>query len=151
MIRFALAAALAVVTQAPGPGASPHLPAPGTAADSALDARTTAVAAQLRCPVCQGVSIQDSPSELAQQMRSVVKEQLAAGKSEDDVRAYFTSKYGEWILLSPKAAGFNLLVYILPAIALIGGGIVIAMVVRRWIAQTPPGDSTTASAAGDDE
>jgi cytochrome c-type biogenesis protein CcmH len=77
--------------------------------DSALEARTSSVAAQLRCPVCQGLSIQDSPSDLAQSMRAVVRDQLAAGKTPDEVKAYYVSKYGEWILLAPKPSGFNLI------------------------------------------
>ena len=105
-----------------------------SAADSALDAQTTAVAAQLRCPVCQGLSIQDSPSELSQQMRNLVKEQLAAGKSPEEVMAYFVSKYGEWILLAPRARGFNLVAYGLPAVLFLSGLGFIAWIVRRWTA-----------------
>jgi cytochrome c-type biogenesis protein CcmH len=102
------------------------------ASDSALDARTSAVAEELRCPVCQGVSIQESPSELAGQMRAVVKDQLRAGRSPDQVKAYFVSKYGEWILLEPKPKGFNLIVYALPAAVILGGLGVIVFAVRRW-------------------
>jgi cytochrome c-type biogenesis protein CcmH len=102
------------------------------ASDSALDARTSAVAEELRCPVCQGVSIQESPSELAGQMRAVVKDQLRAGRSPDQVKAYFVSKYGEWILLEPKPRGFNLIVYALPAAVILGGLGVIVFAVRRW-------------------
>ena len=100
--------------------------------DSVLEARTSAVASQLRCPVCQGLSIQDSPSELAQSMRSVVRDQLAAGKTPEQVNAYFISKYGEWILLAPKPTGFNIVAYALPVFAVVIGGTVIAMAVRRW-------------------
>ncbi len=100
--------------------------------DSALDARTNAVAGQLRCPVCQGVSIQESPSELAGQMRAVVRDQLRAGKSPDQVKAYFVSKYGEWILLEPKPRGFNLIVYALPGAVILGGLGVVVFAVRRW-------------------
>ncbi|MEW5917751.1 MAG: cytochrome c-type biogenesis protein [Gemmatimonadota bacterium] len=108
------------------------------AVDSAdLEKRTSAVAAQLRCPVCQGLSIQDSPSELAQQMRGVVRDQLGAGKTPDEVKRYFTDKYGEWILLEPKAEGFNILVYLLPVAAVIGGIAVIAMAVKRWSSPAP--------------
>ena len=103
-------------------------------ADSALEARTSAVASQLRCPVCQGLSIQDSPSELAQSMRAVVRDQLAAGRSPDEVKAYYVSKYGEWILLAPKPSGFNLVAYLLPVVIVIGGGVAIALAVRRWTA-----------------
>lgn len=100
--------------------------------DSALEARTSAVASQLRCPVCQGLSIQDSPSDLSRSMRAVVRDQLAQGKSPDEVKAYFVSKYGEWILLQPKASGFNLLAYAVPLLVVIGGGLVILFAVRRW-------------------
>jgi len=108
-----------------------------TANDSALEAATTAVAAELRCPVCQGLSLQASPSELAQQMRGLVKDQLAAGKSPDEVKAYFVSKYGEWILLSPKPKGFNLMVYLLPILMVTGGGVFIWVMVRKWSAPRP--------------
>lgn len=104
--------------------------------DTALEARTSAVAAQLRCPVCQGLSIQDSPAELAQQMRSLVRDQLAAGKTPDQVKAYFISKYGEWILLAPKPSGFNLLAYLIPVLVVLGGGVAIALAVRRWTTKT---------------
>jgi cytochrome c-type biogenesis protein CcmH len=100
--------------------------------DSALEARTTALASELRCPVCQGNSIQDSPSELAQQMRDLIRDQLRAGKTPDDVRAYFVAKYGEWILLSPKAEGFNMVVYLIPLLVILGGGAVVWRSVRRW-------------------
>jgi len=102
------------------------------ARDSALEARTSAVASQLRCPVCQGLSIQDSPSELAQSMRSVVREQLAAGRTPAEVEAYFVSKYGEWILLAPKPTGFNIVAYAIPVIAVLCGGGAIALAVRKW-------------------
>lgn len=100
--------------------------------DSALDARTKALSAELRCPVCQGLSLADSPSELSMQMKQVVRDQLAAGKSPEEVKAYFVSKYGEWILLEPKPRGMNLAVYLLPLFLLVGGGGLIVVMVRKW-------------------
>ena len=123
--------------------------APTKATDPALEARTSAVASGLRCPVCQGLSIQDSPSELAQQMRSLVRDQLAAGKTDEEVRAYFISKYGEWILLEPKASGFNLLVYALPVLLVVGGLGFIITLVRRWTVAPALGDASDASYASD--
>src|SRR5687767_15874271 len=90
--------------------------APAVTTDTILEARTREVASGLRCPVCQGLSIQASPSELAVQMKDVVRQQLKEGKSPDEVRAYFVSKYGEWVLLEPKASGMNLLVYAAPIV-----------------------------------
>lgn len=111
------------------------------AQETALEQRTSAVASQLRCPVCQGLSIQDSPSELAQQMRGVVRDQLAAGRSPEEVKRYFIEKYGEWILLEPEAHGFNMLVYILPVAAVIVGAAVIVVAVRRWSRPSRPAAS----------
>jgi cytochrome c-type biogenesis protein CcmH/NrfF len=116
--------------------------------DPTLEAATSAVASQLRCPVCQGVSIQDSPSELAQQMRTVVKEQLASGKSPEEVKDYFISKYGEWILLEPKASGFNLIVYALPWVLVVGGLAFLAVVVKKWTAAAP---AAAGAAPGDED
>src|SRR5690554_2720698 len=102
MMRRALILALALSAAAPALMAQQT----GTvqqAPDTALERRTRELASQLRCPVCQGLSIQDSPTELAQDMKAVVREQLAQGKSEEEVTAYFVEKYGEWILLQPKA------------------------------------------------
>lgn len=138
MRRLLLVAAV-IIGNAAALGQSPSPPrtAPPAASlttldDSVLEARTSAVAAELRCPVCQGLSIQDSPSDLAKSMRSVVREQLAQGRSPDQVRSYFVARYGEWILLTPKASGFNLVAYIGPLLVVVGGGLVIALAVRRW-------------------
>ena len=103
-----------------------------TAADSALDAQTTAVALTLRCPVCQGESLQDSPSDLARQMRAVVRDQLRAGKTPEEVKAYFVSRYGEWILLEPTTTGLNILLYVIPVLLVVGGLVLVAFLVRRW-------------------
>lgn len=108
--------------------------------DSVLEARTTTVAATLRCPVCQGESIQDSPSELAQQMRAVVRDRLRAGESPEQIKAYFVSRYGEWILLEPRMTGLNILLYALPVVLVIGGIALVVVLVRKW---TTP--ETTAS------
>jgi cytochrome c-type biogenesis protein CcmH len=102
------------------------------AADAELEARTTAVASTLRCPVCQGESIQDSPSQLAQQMRAVVRDRLRAGESPEQIKAYFVGRYGEWILLEPKMTGLNIVLYVLPVVLVLGGLALVVMLVRRW-------------------
>lgn len=141
LFLLATATVSAQVTEVSGATGQPLALPPAIANDSALESKTTTVAAQLRCPVCQGLSIQDSPSELSQQMRNLVKEQLAAGKSPDQVKAYFVSKYGEWILLEPKAKGFNLLIYLLPVLLVVAGVGAIVFVVRRWTAVAADGGS----------
>jgi len=95
------------------------------------------IAVQLRCVVCQNLSVADSPSEMASQMRAVIRERLAAGERPDQVVQYFVDKYGEWILLAPRRQGFNLLVWLAPAIAVAVGLIVVGVLVARWTRKRP--------------
>jgi cytochrome c-type biogenesis protein CcmH len=90
------------------------------------------VAARLRCVVCQNLSVADSPSEMASQMRAIIRERLAAGESPAEVQRYFVDRYGEWILLSPPRRGFNLLVWLLPFVAVVVGLVAAGALVWRW-------------------
>ena len=100
-----------------------------------VEEQTNGLAAELRCPVCQNLSVGDSPSEMANQMREVIREKLKEGESPEQIRAYFVSRYGEWILLAPKRQGFNWVAWLLPFGAILGGLGVIGWVVRRAIAR----------------
>ena len=90
------------------------------------------IAVQLRCVVCQNLSVADSPSEMANQMRGIIRERLQAGDTPEQVIAYFVDKYGEWILLSPRPRGFNLLVWVLPFAGIAVGLVAILLMARRW-------------------
>ena len=127
---------LAVLTLLLGALTSP-VPAQETARDAPpsgaeLDALTARVADQLRCPVCRNQSVGESTSELARQMQAEIRRRLARGETPEEVRAYFVSRYGEWILLQPPAKGINLLVYLLPVVALLAGAWIVFRLVRRW-------------------
>src|ERR671911_2950877 len=100
-----------------------------------IDDQTRAIAQELRCVVCQNLSVADSPSEMAQQMRASVREQVQAGKSPQEIKDFFVSKYGEWVLLAPTNTGFNRLLWWLPMIVLVGGVITALLLVRRWAAR----------------
>jgi len=90
------------------------------------------IAAHLRCVVCQSLSVADSPSEMASQMRAIIRERLAAGESPADIQRYFVDRYGEWILLAPPRRGFNLLVWLLPLVAVVVGLAATAARLWRW-------------------
>jgi cytochrome c-type biogenesis protein CcmH len=102
-----------------------------------LDARTQDVAALLRCPVCQGLSVADSPSSAAQNMKHQVRDLLAAGYDGPQVLAYFERSYGESVRLQPPLRGINWIVWLAPALALVGGGFVLARMMRRRDAEQP--------------
>ncbi|MFP5341586.1 MAG: cytochrome c-type biogenesis protein CcmH [Candidatus Limnocylindria bacterium] len=93
--------------------------------------RARALDLQLRCPVCQGVSIADSPSESAAQMRAIVRERLAAGASDDEVKAYFVARFGTWVLLAPPGDGPGALLWIIPGASMLAGAIVLVWRARR--------------------
>lgn len=143
-MMFVLALLAGVASVAVGQDSEPEglYVGKGRLPDAALEARATRLSSELQCPVCQGQSINASPSPLAQQMKDLIRSQVAEGYTDEQVRDYFVSKYGEWVLLEPKAAGFNLLVYILPVVALLAGGALVLTVVRRWSA---PGSTGTAA------
>lgn len=120
-----LVAALALIGSTPWPGAA-------QTAKSVNEQVVYEIAAQLRCVVCQNLSVADSPSEMAGQMRAIIRERLAAGESPAEVERYFVDRYGEWILLSPPRRGFNLLVWLLPFVAVAVGLVVASAFVWRW-------------------
>ncbi|NIO08976.1 MAG: tetratricopeptide repeat protein [Deltaproteobacteria bacterium] len=113
------------------------IPSPVFAQPVDLEEQVRRIATELRCPVCQNLSVADSPSEMAQQMRAIIQEQLQEGKSPQEVKAYFISKYGEWVMLAPTAKGFSLLIWILPYVALAGGIVFAIFMARRWARNRP--------------
>jgi cytochrome c-type biogenesis protein CcmH len=143
---LALAALAVLLTAAPpalaaGPAGGPApapVSAPAGAKTPVSEDTVHDVAAQLRCVVCQSLSVADSPSETAHEMKDIIRERLAAGESPEQVRAYFVEKYGNWILLSPPRQGFNLLVWVVPFAGLGLGLILVLIVVRRWSRRPAP-------------
>jgi len=133
MKTLILAGALLLQATDTAPKQPAQVDAPVVVEETEIDRQVKALSAELRCPVCQGLSLADSPSELSQEMRAVVRSLLTEGKSPEEVKAYFVSKYGEWILLEPKPTGFNMAVYVLPILALAGGAGLVVVLIRRWV------------------
>lgn len=101
-----------------------------------LQDRVFEIAGQLRCPVCVSESVADSNAQLAQQMRQLIQQQLEEGRSEAEIYAYFTNRYGDWIMLDPPKRGVHLLVWLLPVVALLAGAVALTLAVRRWLARS---------------
>jgi cytochrome c-type biogenesis protein CcmH len=108
-----------------------------TASAQEVDPRVWLIASKLRCPVCQNESVADSQSELSAQMRTLIRDNLAAGETEDQIVGYFVSRYGEWILLDPPRQGVLWLVWLAPAAALLGGVAVVIAYLRRSVRPRP--------------
>jgi len=121
----AVSVAVVVAAQAPEP----------TSAE-----RADAIARELRCPDCQGLSVADSPTLSAAEIRRQIDEQLAAGASPDEVRAHFVARYGEWILLAPSSP----LPWAVPfAVVIFAAAGLLAWLARRRSSQpaaAPPSD-----------
>lgn len=103
---------------------------------AALESLTEEVSSLMRCPVCQGLSVNDSPTPLAAAMKNEVRDLLATGYSRDQVLEYFEQSYGEFIRLAPHARGFNLTVWLAP-LALLLVGVVLILRRRRSVPDRP--------------
>jgi len=101
-----------------------------------LDQKTYEIASLLRCPVCQGMSVADSPSTVALDMKAQVREMLSRGYTQEQILGYFEQSYGQFVLLKPKFRGVNTLVWILPILVLLGGAVLVISTARRL--ESPP-------------
>lgn len=93
-----------------------------SSATQGIDDQVKELSYLLMCPVCQGQSVAESNSNLAHDMRDIIRKQLEEGKSKEEILAYFVSSYGESILSSPPPKGINWLLWLLPGVAIIFGG-----------------------------
>ncbi|MCI0528038.1 MAG: cytochrome c-type biogenesis protein CcmH [Nitrospira sp.] len=107
-----------------------------TTNEEILDTQTREIAKTLRCAVCQSESVWESNAELAKQMRQLIRERLAQGQSPDEIRAYFLSRYGDYILMEPQKTGLNWVLWAGPFILLVIGALLLYRTVARWVAQT---------------
>ena len=105
--------------------------APTVAPDPQLEADVQELSHKLRCLVCQNQSIAESNAPLAVDLRNQVREQLATGKSKDDVVEYLVERYGDFVLYEPPFKGTTLLLWLGPLVLLIGGAAWLAYRLRR--------------------
>lgn len=138
-----LAIALAVMPLVPA-----HAVQPGEMlADTALEARARAISRDLRCPVCQGESIDDSNATISRDLRLVVRERLVAGDTDAEVIEYVVARFGEFVLFNPPVRGANWVLWLAgPGLLLIGlSGAY--LYVRKRAVPVPMADLTEAEVA----
>jgi cytochrome c-type biogenesis protein CcmH len=110
-------------------------------ADPAKELRARDLSRELRCMVCQNQSIDDSEAPLARDLRLLVRERLAAGDSDTQAIDFLVARYGEFVLLKPRFESHTWLLWLLPPLALLGGGLALwAHNRRRWKSATGQDD-----------
>ncbi len=132
LLPLAFAASVLWPLAAAGADAVPTEMDPGSAA------RAVKLAERLRCLVCQNQSIADSNAELANDLRRQIREQIAAGKSDDEIVNYMVNRYGDFVLYQPPFKATTALLWAGPALLLVGGFIVLLRNVRRRQAAEAP-------------
>ncbi len=121
------------------------------------DDQVNAVAKGLYCPVCENVPLDVCPTQACAQWRDLIRQKLAAGWSEPQIKDYFVAQYGDRVLAEPPAKGLNWLVYILPPVVILGGAFLLYNVLRsmRRAAQVGgsaiPGRNNGAGVAGGED
>jgi cytochrome c-type biogenesis protein CcmH len=121
--RIAIAAALLAVAAALVIAGRPQPPTP--------EERIDRITAELRCPVCQGLSVKDSPSETARAMRDLVAVRVREGKSDAEIETEFRNAFGDWVLLSPPVAAWSGLVWLAPLAVIVAGFVIASTRLRR--------------------
>jgi len=105
--------------------------------ETEIDEQVREIAKTLRCTVCQTENIWESGAPLAHQMRAAVRERVIQGQTAEEIRAYFHSRYGDYIMMEPPKHGLNWLVWVGPFILLVFGGLMLYRELGRWVSGTP--------------
>lgn len=137
MIRALIFVLFAVLTVRPA-FAGPDIPVsveaqngPEHLSDPALEARAVALQKQFRCLVCQGESLDESNADLAKDLRRLIRAQIAAGASDEEITHYLVSRYGDFILMKPPFAAETYVLWFGPlGVLLIAGGVATWAVMR---------------------
>lgn len=113
----------------------------GTRSAPSAQDRVSEISRTVKCPVCSGESVAESNAPASQEIRRQIAEQVQQGQTDDEIRSFYSAKYGQAILLTPSASGANALVWILPVVAFAVGFAALVIVFRRW--STMPTERST--------
>ncbi|HUO01834.1 MAG TPA: cytochrome c-type biogenesis protein [Rhizomicrobium sp.] len=120
-------------------GAALAVPVADTFSNPTMETRARALQRQLRCLVCQGESIDESQAPLAAELRHLVRQQMAEGKSDGQIKQFLVARYGDFILMEPPLQPDTYFLWLAPFVVLLGAGGVAYWVIRR----SKPADSAT--------
>lgn len=119
------------------------------------DDEVNAIAKQLYCPVCENTPLDVCPTEACRQWRELIRQMLAEGKTEQEIKDYFVANYGARVLSEPPRTGFNWLVYIIPPVLILAGAIFLFNAFRAWTkpksAEAGSGQENEAGASSSDD
>lgn len=93
--------------------------------DLTADQRVYQLSQQLMCPVCDGQTLDQSQAQLSEDMKAVLRTKIEDGETNAQIRAYFVERYGEIVLASPEAGGFNVIAWVVPGLIFIAGGLLV--------------------------
>jgi cytochrome c-type biogenesis protein CcmH len=99
--------------------------------DPSQEARARTIFREVRCLVCQNESIDDSEAQLAGDLRKIIRQQVAAGRSDEQIRQFLVARYGEFVLLKPPFSAGNLALWVGPFVVVIVGGLLLLVLLRR--------------------
>ena len=99
--------------------------------DLTVDQRAYQLSQQLMCPVCDGQTLDQSQAQISQDMKSVIRNKLEDGETNEQIRTYFIQRYGEAVLAAPVSSGFNLVAWVMPFAIFVGGVLIVANALRR--------------------
>jgi cytochrome c-type biogenesis protein CcmH len=120
-------------------------------ADGPTDDEVNAIAKELYCPVCENVPLDVCGTQACAQWRSLIRERLEQGWTEQEIKNYFVAQYGDRVLATPPARGLNWLVYVLPPVAIAAGAGILFRAIRKWrLPASEPDTAEPMSSAGDD-
>ena len=99
--------------------------------DAEEEARYQRLTAELRCVVCQNQNLADSEAPLAQDLRNEIHGMMQAGRTDDEIKQFLTDRYGDFVLYKPPVKGNTLVLWLMPAVLLFGGALLVLVVVRK--------------------
>src|SRR5512140_1551438 len=109
----------------------------GAQAPTPSDDEVNRIAHQLYCPVCENTPLDVCPTEACRQWRDLIRQQLAQGKTEAQIKQYFVEQYGARVLAEPPRSGLNWLAYVLPPLVILAGAYLLLRAMRTWTKATP--------------